>query len=122
MADLGYVRSLLGGIKDAGDKKILVQVFEHVLGNIRLGVPDHQTRATNLQAYWQQSTSASDTSEFTIAHGLGAAPHFAIPVLDLAQPGAKAGGFEVSRAADSKRVYLKPLAGSTNAPVTFLVE
>jgi hypothetical protein len=122
MADLGYVKTILRGVKDEQTRNVLDQIFTHLMGNIRLGVPEHQTRATNMQAYWQQSTSASDTSVFTIAHGLQSAPHWAIPVLDLSQPGSKAGGFEVARAADSKRVYLKAQAGSTNAPVTFLVE
>jgi hypothetical protein len=120
LADIGYLRTLLAGIKDDGTRRILISAFEHVLSNIRLGIPEHHVRATNLQAYWQQSTTASDTSEFSIAHGLPSAPHWAIPMLDLSQPGAKAGGFTVSRAADSKRIYLK--ADSTSAPVTLLTE
>lgn len=122
MADLGYVKTLIRGIADEKTRNVLDQVFTHILSNIRLGVPEHQTRATNLQAYWQQSTSASDTSEFSIPHGFATAPSWAIPVLDLSQPGSKAGGFEVSRAADGRRVYLKAQAGSTNAPITLLVE
>ena len=122
MADVGYVTALLGGIPDEKTRRILVAVMDHVLNNLRLGVPDHQARATNLQAYWEQSTSASDTTEFSIVHGLPATPHWAIPLLDLSQAGAKAGGFQVSKAADVKRIYLKAEAGSTNAPVTFLVE
>ena len=122
MADLGYVSRLLRGIPDEKTRAILEQVFTHLMTNIRLGVPEHQTRAVNLQAYWLQSTTASDTSEFSIAHGLGERPHYAIPVLDLDQVGSKVGGFTVSRAADSQRVYLKADAGSTNAAITLLAE
>jgi hypothetical protein len=85
-----------------------------------MGVPDHQTRATNFQAYFEQSTTASDTGEFSFAHGLGQTPHLAIPVLDLSQPGARMVPLEVSRAADGRRVYLK--STSTSAPMMVLVE
>lgn len=122
MADEGYVRSKLRGISNAGDKQILTDIFVYLMQNLRLGVPEHQQRATNLQAYWMQSTSASDTSEFSIAHGLPNTPHYAIPVLELDRPGAKVVPMEVSRAADSRRIYLKVPAGSTGAPFTLLVE
>lgn len=122
MADQGYVNALLNAIPDATTKRVLKQAFEHVLNNIRLGVPEHQVRATNLQAYWTQSTTASDTGEFSIVHGLPGTPHYALLALELDKPGSKAGGLTVSRAADSKRVYLKADAGSTNAPITLLIE
>jgi len=90
---------------------------------VQLGHPDQHTRAGNFQWYFQTSTSAAaSTTEFSFAHGLQATPHLAWPILDLSQPGCVAGGFVVSKAADSKRVYLKPVAGSTNAPCLFLVE
>ena len=122
MADKAYVLTLLRGITDQRTRVALEQAFTHVMDNIRLGVPEHQTRAVNLQGYWLQSTTASDTSEFSIAHGLLTAPHYAIPVLELDKVGSKAGGLTVSRAADAARIYLKADAGSTNAPITVLVE
>ena len=97
-------------------------MFTHILGNLRLGVPEHQARAENFQAYWLQSTTASDTSEVSIAHGLPSAPHYAIPVLELDHVGSRVGGLTVSRAADGQRVYVKADAGSTNAPILLLVE
>lgn len=90
--------------------------------NIRIGVPEHQTRAVNLQAYWLQSTTAASTGEFSILHGLGEAPKYAIPILELDRVGSKVGGLTVSRAADNSRVYLKADAGSTNVGLTLLVE
>lgn len=122
MADLGYVKSQLKGIKDAQTRAALDTIFTHVLGNIRIGVPEHQTRAENLQMYWLQSTTAASTGEFSIAHGLGTTPHYAIPVLELDRVGSRVGGLTVSRAADASRVYLKADAGSTNSPLTVLVE
>ena len=122
MADLGYLRSLLSGISDDPTRRILLTAFEHVLTDLRVGVPEHHVRATNLQLYFQMSTTASDTAEFSIAHGLAGAPHLAIPVLDLRQPGAKLVPLTVTKAADRRRVYLKTDAGSTSAPMGLLVE
>lgn len=122
MADIGYVRAQLGGIQDAATKRILVTVFEHILGNLRVGVPDHQTRAENLQAYFEESTTAASTGEFSYAHGLATAPKLAIPVLDLNQPGSRLVPLEVTRVADTRRIYLKTDAGSTAARFTLLVE
>lgn len=120
MADIGYVRSLLGGISDAKTKRILADVFEYVLGNFRFGAPDHQTRAENFQAYFMNSTTASDTGEFSFAHGLPSTPRYAIPLLELDREGAKIVPLEVSRAADSRRIYLK--STSTGAAILLLVE
>lgn len=122
MADIGFVKGQLNGITDAATKRVLGSIFEHILGNLRFGEPDHQTRAENFQSYFLQSTTASDTSEFSIAHGLNTAPKLALPVIDLQAPGAKLPALEVSRAADSKRIYLKAAAGSTGAPFVLLVE
>ena len=105
---------------DPATRRALEECFKHVLGNIRFGVPEHQTRATNLQTYFVSSTTAASTGEFSIVHGLGGAPHLAIQVIDLSQPGATAVPLEVSRAADGSRVYLK--STSTAAPFWLLLE
>lgn len=112
----------MSGIPDATTKRILKQAFEHVLDNMSFGEPEHQTRAKNFQAYFQSSTTAASTGEFSIAHGLAVAPTLAIPVLDLQQAGAQIVPLQVSRVADSKRIYLKTSAGSTGAAFTLLVE
>lgn len=122
MADIGYIRTLLRGIPDQKMRTILEAAFTHTLDNLRFGVPEHQTRAENFQAYWQQSTTATSTGEFSIAHGLQTTPHYAIPVLELDRVGAKAGFLTVTRAADAQRIYLKADAGSTNVPLTLLIE
>lgn len=116
------MRAKLGGIQNAKDKQILIDCFEYVLGNLRMGVPEHQTRAENFQSYFQESTTGTSTGEFSVQHGLPTAPRLAIPVLDLNQPGSQLVPLEVSRSADARRIYLKTSAGSTNARFTVLVE
>ena len=120
MADLGYVKSLLRQIPDQVTRRALDQVFTHVMENLRFGVPEHHERAVNHQLYFQASTSASSTGEFTITHGLATAPRLAIPVLDLSQPGARLIPLEVSKASDGQRLYLK--STSTSAAFLLLVE
>lgn len=120
MADIGYIKGLLRGVKDETTRRVLDQCFEHVLGNLREGAPEHQTRSVNFQRYWIKSTSASDTSVFSVAHGLPQAPRYAIPVLDLQQAGATTPTLKVSRAADARRIYLE--SASTNVPILLLVE
>ena len=123
MADLGYLDALAQGIPDLTTRQIFKLAMRYVVTNLHLGHPDQHARAANMQWYFQRSTSASDsTTEFSFEHGLQTAPYLAIPVLDLQTAGSVAGGFQVSRVADTKRVYLKPTAGSTNAACLFLVE
>lgn len=114
------MKSLLRQVPDAATRRALEECFTHVMGNLRFGVPEHQTRATNLQTYFVASTTAASTGEFSIVHGLGSAPHLAFQVLDLSQPGAKLVPLEVSKAADGSRLYLK--STSTTAPFWMLIE
>lgn len=121
MADKGYIRALLSAVPDATTKRVLQQAFEHVLDNIRLGVPEHQTRATNLQAYWMTATTPADANEeFSIPHGLLTTPHYALAVLELDKAGSQTAVLEVTRPADARRIYLR--SSSTSAPITLLVE
>ncbi len=120
MADASYVKSLVGAL--AADVKLaLDQAFTYVLGNLRFGSVEHQTRATNFQAYWLTGvTSSNANQEFSIAHGLGYAPSVLFPVLPLDQIGAQLVPMTVSRASDVSRIYLK--SASTSVPIAVLVE
>jgi hypothetical protein len=120
MADASYVKSLVGAL--ANDVKLaLGQAFTYVLDNLRFGAVEHQTRATNFQAYYLTGvTSSNALQEFSIAHGLGRAPYVAFPVLPLDQIGAQLAPLQVSRAADNSRIYLK--SASTSAAIALLVE
>lgn len=101
----------------------MVQYTEQAFGNLTVGAVDPMNKkATNFQWYHQVSTTAASTSEFTIAHGMDRTPQVAILTLDLSQPGAKIVPLEVARSADSRRIYLKVSAGSTNTPFSLLVE
>jgi len=117
--DLGYIKAQLGAVSDAGTRKALTEIFKHVCESVDLGEPTHQTRAGNVAAYYQASTTGLSTGEFSFQHGLGVAPSFAIPVLDLRQAGAHLVPLEVARVADTKRVYLK--STSTNAAFVLLI-
>lgn len=122
MANIGDIRGLLGGIPDPTTRRILVEAFELVMGKggLTFGDPDHQRRATNFRATYQAVTTATSTGEFSLVHGMESAPTVAIPVLDVGQPGAQLVSLQVTRAADSKRIYLT--SPSTGARVTLLVE
>lgn len=120
MADSSYVKSLVGGL-EASVKKAVSEAFTYVLGNLRFGAVEHQTRATNFQAYWLTGTTSSNAlEEFSIAHGIGRIPMMALPVLPLDQVGAQIVPLQVSRASDAQRVYLK--SPSTSAAFAVLVE
>lgn len=123
MADIGAMRKIAQSIPDATTKSAILQIIELGFGNLTVGAVDpHNKKATNFALYHQASTTATSTGEFSIAHGMDRVPHLAIPTLDLSQPGAKLVQIEVSRPADSRRIYLKAAAGSTNAAVSLLVE
>lgn len=120
MADSSYAKSLIGGLaKDV--QQAFGAVFTYILANLKFGAVEHQTRATNFQCYYLNSTThATANTEFSIAHGLGQTPHTLIPVLALDQVGAQIVPLTVSRAADANRVYLT--SSSTSAAFSVLVE
>lgn len=101
---------------------MVIEAFRYTYGNLRFGEPDHQERAVNGQFYWLQSTTATDTAEFSVVHGLTSPPAFAMPMLDLNRVGEATPALTVSRVADNRRVYLKASAGSTNVPFTLLIQ
>lgn len=121
MASIGYVRTLLAGLPEV-PKRIMTQVMEHLMGNLRFGPVDHHKRAENFQAYFVSSTTASDTSEFSVVHGLATTPRFVMPVLDPSLAGATLPVLTISKAADARRLYFKAAAGSTNVAFSVLVE
>jgi hypothetical protein len=122
MADAGYISGLLAGIPDQNLRRILEDAFRHILREQRFGEPQDKTKATNFASYYQESTTAGSTGEFSIAHGMATAPRLAIPAINLNRVGSRTVDVEVSRVADNRRIYLKASAGSTSAPFLFLVE
>lgn len=111
MADPGYVKTLANTLP-ADVRRVLGLIGEYILGNLKIGRPTHQTRATNLQAYHLTGrTPATPDTEFSIEHGLATAPYLLIPVLDLQTVGALLVPLETARAADNRRIYLKSSEG-----------
>lgn len=120
MANPSYAATLLGGVK-AELKAALNAVFEYVLTNLRFGHATPGTRAENFQLYAVEGTThdTADT-EFSIAHGLGAAPYLLIPVLPLDTVNAEIVPLRVTRAADAQRIYLA--SSVEGAPIRVLLE
>lgn len=118
MADIGNIESELGSLPPA-HKKALVAAFRYLLNNISLTRQD-RGRAQNAQLYYTSGTTSSNANEeFSLAHGLGETPLYLMPVLSLDEVGTQIVPLVVSRAADSRRVYLK--SSSTGAAITLLV-
>lgn len=121
MAVPGFVESLLGGV-EANLKRVLTEAFRYALPNGRFGPVENQTKSESFGAYYQVSLTATDTGEFSIAHGMGRTPYLAVPVLPLDSSGGMLPVLRVTRPADGQRVYLKADAGSTNTAFVLLVE
>ena len=119
MANSGYIDSLLGSLPRE-QKGAISAAFTYVLKNLSFGVVEHQKQAGNFQAYYLTSTTpAVANTEFSIAHGLGAAPNVLIPVAALNVVNSQIVPLTIARAADDNRVYLK--SSSTSAVFAVLV-
>lgn len=120
MASLGYVEALLGTV-ESGLRRTLKEVFRYLLGNLRLGRIEDQSRSENLQAYYYTATTAAaSTTTFSFTHGLGRAPYLLVPVLPLDVVNAQLVPLSVPQASDSQRVYLR--STTTSATIYVLVE
>lgn len=120
MARAALIDTITGGL-DPDLRRVLKQIFEYVLGNLRLGQPINQERAENLQAYFYDVvTPATPGTEFSIQHNLGIAPYLLLPVLPLQSVNAQIVPLRVTKLADANRIYLSSTVAS--ASVTVLVE
>lgn len=119
MASVGYVKSLLQGLP-SDERRILTQVFEFILRNLRIGRPDNLTASENLQAYFFDATTpAVANTEFSIEHGLSAVPYLLVPVLPMSA-GKQLVPLVVTRAPDSNRIYLR--SSTAGAAITVMLE
>lgn len=121
MAKSSYAKALIGNLA-ADIKTSLGKVFEFMLdGNLRFGAIENQQRAENFAGIFLTSTTAAVTNtEFSIAHGLVSTPRYVMQVIDPRSVGSQQVPLTVSRAADSKRIYLT--SASTNAVFTVYCE
>lgn len=114
------MRSYLGGLP-ADQRQVFTSIFEYLLGNLRVGLPENGKRASNLQWYRRDGvTPATANQEFSIQHGLSAAPAVAFPALDLTSSGTQLITLTCARPADASRIYLK--SASTSAAFMLFVE
>jgi len=120
MADKGTVELLLN-VLPTEQRRPIGDAIKHVMETWRHGQPDEGKRATNGQWYLRSSTTPSTANtEFSIVHGLSAAPTAIYPVLFLSEVGSQLVPLQVSRAADTVRIYLT--SSSTSAAFSVWVE
>ena len=121
MASLGFLETLLNGLTDATTKSILKQVFTELVKFEKFGPIAHQEPTQiGARVYLESTTADASTTEFSIAHGLGRAPYFALQVLPLDSSGAQLVPLVVSRVADVQRVYFR--STSTSAVFFLMAE
>lgn len=117
MASKAYVESFINALP-ADIRYPIRSALWYLMDNWRLGTA---ARAENAQLYRVSSTThATANTEFTVAHGLSAAPALVVQILDLSQVNSQMVPLTVSRAPDAKYLYLK--SSSTSAPFTMMVE
>jgi hypothetical protein len=117
MSVKGYIDTLLNAL-DVNLRYPIRSAFYYEHDNWKIG---SGVRAENAQWYIKTGiTSSVANTEFSFAHGLGSAPKWLIPVLDLQSVNSQIVPLQVSRAADASRVYLK--STSTSAGFTCLLE
>ncbi len=116
MADLGLVKTLLGGLEDRV-KRALSAAFEHVLGELSYGPADADTGSLNFSGHFYEGTTSSVADrEVAVAHQFGTAPYLVMPVLPV---GAGSSGVSMvplttTRPADAQYIYVSsPTTGAT---------
>lgn len=119
MAGTGYVDALLQGLP-SDIRRTLMEVFRYVVPNTRFGPVEDRAKSESFQAYFFAATTAASTGEFSIQHGMSRVPYLAVPMLPLDVVGAQTVPLEVTRVADSQRIYLK--STSTSAAFNLYVE
>ena len=119
--NLGFLETLLGGIQDAVTRSVLKQILTEVVKFQRFGPIGHQDPTeVGARVYLGSTTTSSSNTEFSILHGLGRIPYFALPVIPLDSSGAQSVRLVTARVADNQRVYFR--SDSTSAPLFLMVE
>lgn len=120
MAALGGLEALVGGLEER-TKKALIELIRAAFPFLRFG-PVDTPKAENFQGYKITSTTASDTAEFSVLHGLGRQPYLMIPIADVTSSGVALVPLTVTRASDAMRLYVKTETGSTSKVFQLYVE
>jgi hypothetical protein len=117
VADFGNINAKLAGLEN-GMRTVLGAIFEYVLKDIRFGRAEDGSPSKNFGGgFFQGVTPGVANTEFNIVHTFGRKPYLLVPVLPLDAVNAKVVRLQVSRAADSSRIYLK----SPDTDATFRV-
>jgi hypothetical protein len=120
MADKGAVELELNALPPE-ERGPIGRAIKYVMDNWSHGQPDEGRRATNGQWYLRSSTTPSTAlTEFSITHGLSAAPTAIYPVLFLDSTNNQLIPLQVTRPADASRVYLR--SASTSAVFHIWIE
>ena len=119
-ARASFIDSLTGGLPDQM-RLVFRRMSEYYFNSLRLGRAEDNSRSENFQLYaFSGTTSSVAGQEFTIQHGLGTVPYLLVPCLDPSNVNEQLIPLQVSRAADTQRVYLK--STSTGAAIRFWLE
>lgn len=112
MAAPGYVQSIINALPQEL-RSPLTTIFDYVMREYTLG---DSVKAENFAWFRIEGTThTTPSAEFSVEHGMDHAPSKLIPILPLDVTNAMLVPLQVSRLADSRRVYLK----SSVAGVTF---
>lgn len=104
MAQVGFLDTILNSLEQAVRTPVKA-AFEYIARELALG---DNTKAENFSWYRVTGTThATANTEFSILHGMDHAPTKLIPILRLDSSGGQIVTLTVTRAADSKRLYLK---------------
>lgn len=101
----------------------MLRIFRAFLKDIRFGHPtgDQPDPTLNMGGgFFHGTTPATPGDQFTIAHGFGRVPYWAMAGLRLDSVGSSIVPLTVARAADDTRIYLTSTIAST--PVSLFVE
>lgn len=117
MASPGYVDTLLNTL-DQAIRVTLSNAFQYAMRENALG---SDQKAENFNWYKVSGTThATPNTEFSVLHGMDHAPMHLIPTVRLDSTGGQLVTLTVSRASDSKRIYLK--SSSTSAAFVAYLE
>lgn len=115
MADIGYVETLLAGVKDAETRRALSALFKYLLKDVRFGRAEDGEPSTNFGGgFFAGTTHATPNTAFSIEHSFGRPPYLLIPVLPLDSTGANIVPMQVEAVADSRKIYLSSSVASAN--------
>ena len=121
MAALGGIEAIVNSLPDTIRSRMM-ELVRALVPYLRFGPVEHQSKCENFAGVTIISTTASDTGELAIAHGLGRSPYRIQPCLAANSSGMELVNYRLTRPADGNRIYLKVAAGDTGKVFAMYVE